>query len=83
MKKPMRRMLGGLVYSRLMDAVDVDKLIDLEASLLIYATRDDSEDPHRHADAVAEVVRRQWRNLGEELIGRLGSGDILPRLGPT
>jgi hypothetical protein len=77
--KPIRRMLGGLVYSRLVEAVDVDKLLELEASLMILACQAGAEDPDNHADLVADVVHRQWRRLGKQLIGRLGQCDILPR----
>jgi len=83
MKKRFRRMLGGLVYARLMDAIDLDKLLDLEATLLAHSAGegepDIEDDPALNAETVAGLVRREWRNLGRQVIGRLGEGDILPR----
>ena len=84
MKKRVRRMLGGLVYRRLMEAVDLDKLLELESVLLLHACGGEQpQDPFASAEAevVAELVRRQWRRLGEQVIGRLAAGDILPRPG--
>jgi len=66
-----------------MEAIDLDKLLELEATLLTHAVggRDIEEDPLATAETVAALVRRQWRHLGNQVIGRLGSNDILPRPG--
>jgi hypothetical protein len=81
--KSKKRMLHGLVYDRLADALDLPALYDLSRDLMAFASQGDGPGLTRATAAeVSALLERGWRRLGKNVLTSLIDEHILPAAPP-